>query len=117
MKKEDILLRIESKEDNCYRTIVKEYLKSYIQFNNFEKSIFLEVICLLIEKCCSTQQCFLEISKEYNINCKKIIFWAIIPLINMKTIKSKFLFFTHMDDVISQCLNLMKNQVIKEIFK
>lgn len=117
MEKKKILAIIEAKEDNYYRNIAKDYLKNYPQFDDFEKAIFSEVICNLIEKSYSVQECILKISTEYNINCKRIVFLAIAPLIKAKTIKSKILFLTHINDVVCQCINLMKNQVVKEAFK
>ena len=117
MKKREILARIEAKEENYYRNIAKDYLENYPQFDDFEKAVLSEVICVLINRSYSVQECLFKISTEYNINCKKIVFWAIVPLIKMETIKSKLLFFTHINDVIFQCLSLMKNQVVKEAFK
>lgn len=117
MRKKEILARLESQEDNYYRNIAKDHLKNYAKINDFEKAILSEIICKLIEKHYSVQECLSKMSKEYNVNCKKIVFWAIMPSIRVKTIKAKFLFLSNINEVITQCLNIMKNQVVKEALK
>lgn len=92
MKKEQIIDRIEGKLDSCYRNIAKDYLKQYQQFNDFEKAILLEVMCGLIENHYSIEECYSKISTEYNVNCKKIVFSAVVKSIEMPTLKAKILF-------------------------
>lgn len=117
MRKEEIINRIEKNSDNYYRIIAKEYLKSYSKLDDFEKNILSEVICRMIEKSYSIEECFSEISEEYNINCEKIVSFAIIPSIKMPGIKSKILFWTNIKPAIYQCVNIMKMEVVKIAFK
>lgn len=117
MKKREIMNKIDEKPYNHYRNIAKDYLKSYRQFNDFERAIFTEIICKLIEKRYSVEECFTKISKEYNINCKRIVFFAIIPSIKMPTVKAKILFFSNINEVIFECINLMKSEVVRLAFK
>lgn len=114
MKKKDIIKRIEGKSDNCYRNIAKDCLINY-KFNDFEKAIISEILCGMIENY-AIEECFLKISKEYNVNCKKIVLSAIVPSIKMPTLKEKFLFFINKNEVIVQCLNIMKKQVVEKAF-
>lgn len=117
MKKKEIIDKIDGKLDDHYRSIAKDYLKHYAQFNDFEKAIFTEIIGNIIEKHYSLEQCFTRISNEYNVNCKRIVFFAMIRVIKMPTIKAKFLFFSNVNEVISQCINFMKSEVVNLAFK
>lgn len=117
MKRKEIIDRIDEKIDNHYRNIARDYLKHYAQFNDFQKSIFAEIICELIEKHYSIEECFAKISNEYNVNCKRIVFFAIIRVIKMPTVKAKVLFLNNINDVIYQCINFMKSEVVNLAFK
>ena len=117
MNKKEIIDRIGKKSDDHYRNIAKDYLKHYAQFNDFQKAIFTEIIGNIIEKHYSLEECFARISNEYNVNCKRIVFFAIIRVIKMPTLKAKFLFLSNINEVISQCINLMKSEVVNLAFK
>ena len=117
MKKREIINKIEKNSNNYYRNIANDCLKHYSKLDNFEKAILSELICRLIEKNYSLEECLATMSKEYNVNCKKIVLFAIMPSIKMPTLKAKFLFLTNINAVISQCINLMKQEVVQVAFK
>lgn len=109
---------IATKTDNYYRNFAKDYLdENYRKFNDLEKSIITEMICRLIEKQYTVEECFIEMSKDYNLNCKKIVFSALKPLLRADTIKTKILRYTKIDIIISQCIILMKSEVVSLAFK
>lgn len=116
MKKNEIIDKIEEKSYN-YKNIAKDYLKHFKNLNNFEISILSEVICGIIENHYSIEQSFSEISKQYSVNCKKIVFWAIMPSVNLPTIRAKILFVIHINEIICNCVNVMKNDIVQIAFK
>ena len=105
MKQKEIIEKIEAIPNN-YRDISKECVKSYANINDFQKTILAEVICKIITEQCSIEDCFSQISKEYKINCKRIVFWAIISAMKIPGIKAKILFLLNMDQVIYICINI-----------
>lgn len=118
MKEREIIADIEAKEDSCYREIAKEYLKHYEQYNNFQKSIFIEIICRLIEEHCSIPEVLSKMSKEYGINCKKVVISAIKPLIRIENkIKTKINYLLNKEEALLGCIMVMKIDVVNEAFK
>ena len=112
-REEEIIDRIEKQSNNYYINIAKGCLEQYGKFNDFEKAVLSEVVFLIIDKHYSMEECFSNISQEYNVDCKKIVFNAIIKAIRTSTIKSKILFLIHKNEAIFQCINIIKNQVVE----
>jgi hypothetical protein len=108
---------IEIKTDNYYTKFAKDYLENFRQYNDLEKAIIIEMICRLIEKQYTVEECFIEISKDYNLNCKKIVFSAIKPWLKADTIKTKIFRYTRIDEIIQQCIIVMKSEVVNLAFK
>ena len=119
MEEKKIIEAIERKQSSCYRDIAKDFLKKhYAQFNDLERAVFVEIICLLVEKHCSIQECFSKISEQYGINCEKIAFSAIKPLITVeKAIKTKLSYLSKRKEIILGCIMIMKMQVVNEAFR
>ena len=111
-KKQKIIKLINEKEENWYRSFTKKYLSKYSTLNEFEISIFSEVIYEMIVNHRELDESFEKISNEYNVNCKRIAFFAIMPI----KLKKKIHYLQNVETVIYYFFHLTRAYVIKQTF-
>lgn len=112
-KKQRIIKRINEKEEDFYRSATQEYLKKYSTLNCFEIAIFSEVVYEIIVNHITLEAGFDKISKEYNINCKMIAFFAIMPI----KIHKKVIYLKNINKTINYFFNVVKTYIVRETFK
>lgn len=111
-KKQKIINRINEKKENWYRSATKEYLTRCSTFNNFEISIFSEIIYTMIEKRYPLELCFEQISEEYDVDCKRIAFFALMPI----KFHKKVYYFQNIEKTINYFFEVVKRYVVRETF-
>lgn len=112
-RKEKIINRIDNKEENWYRSATKQYLTQYSTLNNFEIAIFSEIIYDMIVKHEPLEVAFKEISEEYNVNCRRIAFFAIMPI----KMHKKLIYLKNINKTINTFFALVKRYIVRETFK
>lgn len=111
-KKQKIINIINEKEENWYRTFTKQYFSKHSTLNEFEISIFSEVIYEMIVNHIELEESFEKVSNEYNVNCKVIAFFAIMPI----KLKKKIFYLLNVKTVIYYFFHVAKAYVIKQTF-
>lgn len=111
-KKQKIIQSINEKKENWYRTFAREYLMKSSTLNKFEIAIFSEIIYEMIVDHKELEKCFKDISNEYNINCRTIVFFAIMPI----KLKKKIYYLLNIDTVIHYFFYVAKNYVVRQTF-
>lgn len=111
-KKQKIIKEINEKDENWYRSFSKQYLSKYSTLNEFEISIFSEVIYEMIANHRELEDCFEKVSNEYNVNCKRIAFFAIMPI----KLKIKIYYLLNVETVIYYFFHFARAYVIKQTF-
>ena len=112
-RKQKIIKKINEKEENFYRSATQQYLKKYSTLNKFEIAIFSEIVYEIIVNHTTLNICFVKISKEYNVNCKMIVFFAIMPI----KLYKKVIYLKNINKTINYFFEVVRLYIIRETFK